>query len=311
MLNKLTVSNFYHFKDSYTLDLKGKKRVLLVGPKGSGKSSLGFALSNPFFYFTYQDDKKDHPQAIVTPNPYDQARLLFQFSAPSGEITYRYGIDYEGGMNTEQVDLGKKTVLYRNMERRDYYTLEGDFENVEPMFLEVAGYFNSAIYAISGYCKSYHGETAKDIDDFMMGLRYVNPLRAKDDRLIEKRLCQHRQHFEAIFEILQSIGYPYDSFRLDKSKIFVHDPEKGDIRFLKEAPKNAIHLLRLFYACFGEYHNVELLYVDDFDEAFDEETAKIALEIVEIFHMKQVIIASKKELDAEKYVTMKLESCSD
>ena len=119
MLNKMIVSNFYHFKDPYTLNLKGKKRVLLVGPKGSGKTSLGFALSNPFFYFSFREGKKETPQYIKVPNTFDEARFLFQFSTPSGEITYRYSVDEDGGMNTEQIGVGKETVLYRNMERRD------------------------------------------------------------------------------------------------------------------------------------------------------------------------------------------------
>lgn len=322
MLKKFKVKNFRGFKDKVVLDLTSTnsymfnkelvkdgliKNGLLYGINGSGKSNLGFALSDIVKTLTDLNISKDFVECYNKNYDSDEKMIIFSYEFLFGkdDVIYEYGKSDIQTLVYEKVIVNNKQVLYFSFDSHnslnvpeldyDYFSeLKGlDFSKLNTNRISILKYVsgfvnleNNIIGKIINFANHFLwfrslSFSGNDETGIKIGIDNIASIIVRNKKLddFQKFLCD------------QHINYRLDHKSINGSEHIFVKFKNTTAEFFDVASRGTAYLA-LFYSWLIEFKNISFLFIDEFDSYYHYETAANVFKIVSSFGNIQSILTT-------------------
>jgi len=321
MLRKFTVENFRSFKEPITIDFTAKRdyqfgqtcirngllsKILVVGKNSSGKSNLGYALFDIVQTLTdkhLEQFQNDPLSFLNADSDVKNARFEYEFIQNDKIINYTYKKTDPQTMAEEELsidgnliyryDFSKPSNKELHLERINTKTLNFDYyEKNLPILRYIAN--NSTLSEDS---------PVKFIMDYVSGMLWFRTLQRNGyiglktgsekitDWIIEQGKVEELSSFLNQFS---GIKVDLHTASIEKENIpkMIVDVHKEKPLLLEDTASSGVKALLMFYYWSNFFDKVTLMFMDEFDAFYHNDTAKKVLESVSALQNIQAIFTS-------------------
>ena len=314
MLKSFSVTNYKCFKDTITLNFKTEHnynfnsniiyngivtKTMVVGPNGSGKTNLGFALFDivrVLTDYTFNEHQNDYPSFLNAGSSEEYATFVYEFINKGSLIRYEYRKTNPDRIIYESLEVDGVTIFVFSPDYNDYEELKRyakdlvvDDRNRDIAFLRYVArnsiqQNDSPIRFIMDFVSRMLYFKSDNTGNSYIG--FSNVREQVIQRLIADNTVEDFQSFlkkygkmDVELKVVQDADGKSDVYQMFGNKM---------IRFDNNASSGTKMLLLLFYWS-RFFENVSLLYMDEFDAFYHFDLSeRIMRMIIDIDGMQTV-----------------------